>query len=124
MSRMLHQIELWGNVKVVWNQSYHSRLNKDQEHSLLYYLPIDEVKKGWHERNKNTKKVKQKHKEIETQTTSYKIWTLIIDSISYDDNGYEIYIWGLSTLVKEFSAAARIMQSSSNELSTLVSSKV
>ena len=31
---------------------------------------------------------------------------------------------GLSTLAKEFSAAARIMQSSSNELSTLVSDKV
>ena len=30
----------------------------------------------------------------------------------------------LSTLAKEFSAAARIMQSSSNELSTLVSGKV
>ena len=29
-----------------------------------------------------------------------------------------------STLTKEFSAAARIMQSSSNELSTLVSGKV
>ena len=29
----------------------------------------------------------------------------------------------LSTLAKEFSAAARIMQSSSNELSTLVSGK-
>ena len=32
--------------------------------------------------------------------------------------------WGLSTLVKEFSAAARIMQSSSNKLSTLVSGRV
>ena len=31
---------------------------------------------------------------------------------------------GLSTLVKEFTAATRIMQSSSNELSTLVSGKV
>ena len=38
-----------------------------------------------------------------------------------------IYIsppWGLSTLVKEFSAAARIMQSSSKELSTLVADRV
>ena len=32
--------------------------------------------------------------------------------------------WRLSTLAKEFSAAARIMQSSSNELCTLVSGKV
>ena len=31
---------------------------------------------------------------------------------------------GLSTLAKEFTAAARIMQSSSNELGTLVSGKV
>ena len=31
---------------------------------------------------------------------------------------------GLSTLAKEFSATARIMQSTSNELSTLVSGKV
>ena len=31
---------------------------------------------------------------------------------------------GLSTVVKEFMAATRIMQSSLNELSTLVSSKV
>ena len=35
-----------------------------------------------------------------------------------------IYIWRLSTLAKEFSAAARIMQSSLNELSTLVTGKV
>ena len=32
--------------------------------------------------------------------------------------------WGLSTLAKEFSAAARIMKSASNELSTLVPDKV
>ena len=32
--------------------------------------------------------------------------------------------WGWSTLAKEFTAATRIMQSSSNELSTLVSGKV
>ena len=31
---------------------------------------------------------------------------------------------GLSTLAKEFLAAARLMQNSSNELSTLVSGKV
>ena len=42
---------------------------------------------------------------------------------SVDDNIYAPP-WGLSTLPKEFTAAARIMQSSSNELSTLVSSKV
>ena len=38
----------------------------------------------------------------------------------------EIYAppWGLSTLAKEFSAAARKMQSSSNELNTLVSDRV
>ena len=35
-----------------------------------------------------------------------------------------IYIYQLSTLSKEFSAAARVMQSFSNELSTLVSDKV
>ena len=32
--------------------------------------------------------------------------------------------WALSTLVKEFSAAARIMQSSSKELSTLAADRV
>ena len=32
--------------------------------------------------------------------------------------------WGLSTLVKEFSAAARIMPSSSKELNTLVADRV
>ena len=35
-----------------------------------------------------------------------------------------IYIWGLSTMAKEFSAANRMKQSSSNELITLVSGKV
>ena len=35
-----------------------------------------------------------------------------------------IILEGLSTLVKEFSAAARIMQSSSKELSTLVADRV
>ena len=38
---------------------------------------------------------------------------------SVDDN-ISAPPWGLSTLGKEFSAAARIMQSSSKELSTLV----
>ena len=37
---------------------------------------------------------------------------------------YTLPHMGLSTLAKEFAAAARIMQSSSNELSTLVSGKV
>ena len=32
--------------------------------------------------------------------------------------------WGLSTLAKELSVAARIMQSSSKELSTLVADRV
>ena len=40
-----------------------------------------------------------------------------------DDNIYALQ-WGLSTLAKEFTAADRIMQSSSKELSTLVSGKV
>ncbi len=35
-----------------------------------------------------------------------------------------LYIWGLSSQAKEFSAAARIMQSSSKELSTLVADRV
>ena len=34
-----------------------------------------------------------------------------------------VFIRGLSTLAKEFTAATRIMQSSSNELSTLVPGK-
>ena len=33
-------------------------------------------------------------------------------------------IWGLSTLAKELSVAARIIQSSSKELSTLVADRV
>ena len=40
-----------------------------------------------------------------------------------DDNIYAPP-WGSGTLVKEFTAAARIMQRSPNELSTPVSSKV
>ena len=43
--------------------------------------------------------------------------------MSVDDNIYAPP-WGLSTLAKKFSAAARIMQSSSKELSTLVADKV
>ena len=34
------------------------------------------------------------------------------------------YIWGLNTLGKDLSVAARIMQSSSKELSTLVADRV
>ena len=45
------------------------------------------------------------------------------NSLSVDDNIYAPP-WGLRTLVKEFLAAASIMQSSSNELSNLVSSRV
>ena len=39
---------------------------------------------------------------------------------------YNIYapLWGMSTLAKGFTAAALIVQSSSNELSSLVSNKV
>ena len=48
---------------------------------------------------------------------------LHINSLSMDDNIYTPPL-GLSTLVKEFSAAARIRQGSTNELSTLVSDKV
>ena len=35
-----------------------------------------------------------------------------------------IFLWGYSTLAKEFSAAARIMQSSSKELSTMLADRV
>ena len=45
------------------------------------------------------------------------------NSLSVDDNIYATP-GGLRTLVKEFTAATRIMQSSSNELNTLVSGKV
>ena len=47
-----------------------------------------------------------------------------------DDDDIYIYIyiyappWGLSTLAKELSAAASVMQSSSKELSTLVADRV
>ena len=44
--------------------------------------------------------------------------------IHIETNIYEREKWGLSTLVKEFSATARIMQSSSKELSTLVADRV
>ena len=43
--------------------------------------------------------------------------------IHVDDNIYAPP-WGLSTLAKEFSAAARIMQSSSKESSTLGANRV
>ena len=45
------------------------------------------------------------------------------NSLSVDDNIYAPP-WRLSTLVKELSAAARTMQSSSKELSTLVADRV
>ena len=45
------------------------------------------------------------------------------NSLSVDDNIYAPP-WGLSTLAKEVSAVARIMQSSSKELSTLVADRV
>ena len=45
------------------------------------------------------------------------------ETVCLDDNIYASP-WELSILRKEFTAAARIMQSSSNELSTLVSGKV
>ena len=45
------------------------------------------------------------------------------NSLSEGDNTYAPP-WGLSIVAKEFSADARMMQSSSNELSTLVSGKV
>ena len=45
------------------------------------------------------------------------------NSLSVDDNIYT-NPWGLSTLVKEFSVTAHIMQSSSKELSTLVADRV
>ena len=40
------------------------------------------------------------------------------------DSAVNRTLWGLSTLAKEFTAATRIVLSSSNELSTLVSGKV
>ena len=43
-------------------------------------------------------------------------------SLSVDDNIYAPP-WGLSTLAKELSAAASVMQSSSKELSTLVADR-
>ena len=45
------------------------------------------------------------------------------NSLSVYDNIYAPP-WELSTLAKEFSAATRIMQSSSKELSTLVANRV
>ena len=52
-------------------------------------------------------------------------WKVVMqrNSLSVDDNIY-LPPWGLSTQAKEFLATAHIMQSSSNELSTLVSGKV
>ena len=52
-------------------------------------------------------------------------WRVLIErnSLSVDDNIYAPP-WGLSTLVKEFSATARILQNSSKELSTLVADRV
>ena len=53
-----------------------------------------------------------------TEGSRYKL-----NILSMDDNIYAPP-WGLSTLAKEFTAAARIIQISSNEVSTLVSGKV
>ena len=51
--------------------------------------------------------------------------TKVIDTLTQEDfDGAFQKLLGLSNLAKEFSTAARIMQSSSNELSTLVSDKV
>ena len=46
-----------------------------------------------------------------------------MNSLSVDENIYGPS-WGLSTLAKELSDIARIMQSSSKELSTLVADRV
>ena len=60
-----------------------------------------------------------------THTCTHPHWRVLIErnSLSVDDNIYATQ-WGLSTLVKKFSAAASIMQSSSKELSTLVADRV
>ena len=53
---------------------------------------------------------------------SYRRVVIQRNSLSVDDNIYAPP-WELSTLAKEFTAATRMMQSSLNELSTLVSGK-
>ena len=50
-------------------------------------------------------------------------WFVLTVSASALGNIY-MHTWGLSILVKELTAATRVMKSSSNELSTLVSGKV
>ena len=52
------------------------------------------------------------------QSFSSRIWTRVVVSISYDDNHYT-----KCTFTNEFTAATHIMQSSSNELSIMVSGK-
>ena len=49
--------------------------------------------------------------------------TYVIMIIIVDENIYASP-WGLSTLAKELSAAASVMQSSSQELNTLVADRV
>ena len=56
------------------------------------------------------------------QSNMYQYIYIEPNSVSVDDNIYAPP-WELSTLVKEFSAAARIMQSFSKELSTLVADR-
>ena len=73
----------------------------------------------------NTIKVIREFKRIQKKICRHKM------SIMFNETCIYIYIyiyiyappWGLSTLAKEFTAAVRIMQSFSNELSTLVSGK-
>ena len=62
------------------------------------------------------------HTVIHTHTNTHTYIEIQRNSLSVDDNIYAPSR-GLSTLAKEVTAATRIMQSSSNELSTLVSGK-
>ena len=76
----------------------------------------------WYKVKTNWEQLKYNFKEIFLFVLSLYI-VIQRNSLSVDDNIYAPS-WGLSTLVKEFTAATRTMRSSSNKLSTLVSGKV
>ena len=81
---MWNEASILYRVQLVWNQFSLQTgcLTKVKELSLPYYLPITE---------RNTEgfmPLPSVQARSETLTTSFRIWTRVTDSISYDDNRY------------------------------------
>ena len=84
--RMWLKINLRG-VKLVWIQfsfSYISRLTNAKEHSLPYYLPIAAGENRWVHAFPKDISLKWNEKALS------RIWTLVANSISFDNKDYEM----------------------------------